>query len=30
VTLREAIVRSLNVVAVDAAMQVGLENVATW
>jgi membrane peptidoglycan carboxypeptidase len=28
VTLREAIVRSLNVVAVDAAMQVGLENVA--
>jgi penicillin-binding protein 1B len=28
VTLREAIVRSLNVVAVDAAMQAGLENVA--
>lgn len=28
VTLREAIVRSLNVVAVDAAMRVGLENVA--
>jgi penicillin-binding protein 1B len=28
VTLREAIVRSLNVVAVDAAMQVGLGNVA--
>jgi membrane peptidoglycan carboxypeptidase len=28
VTLREAIVRSLNVVAVDAPMQVGLENVS--
>ncbi len=28
VTLREAIIRSLNVVAVDAAMQVGLEHVA--
>ena len=28
VTLREALVRSLNIVAVDAAMQVGLNNVA--
>jgi penicillin-binding protein 1B len=29
VTLRESLIRSLNVVAVDAAMQVGLENVAS-